>query len=198
VYLLNIPNYGTWIGATPEKLLVGEIPIFKMDSLAGSRSLEDPFDWTDKEINEQQMVTNFIEEKLNHSGIKFHKSPTETVQAGNIEHLHTEFVTENCFSPMDLVENLHPTPAVSGIPREPAIDFISQTEKHSRKLYSGIIGIAQEGMYNLFVNLRCAELRKDSVDLFVGGGLTKDSIKEVEWNETEFKSQTLLSVIEKM
>jgi isochorismate synthase len=36
---------------------------------------------------------------------------------------------------------------------------------------------------------------KDKFALYVGGGITPDSISENEWNETVLKSQTLLSVL---
>ena len=51
---------------------------------------------------------------------------------------------------------------------------------------------------NLFVNLRCTELFANAVNLYVGGGITKDSIPEAEWEETELKAKTLSVVFEKV
>lgn len=197
-YVCHIPNVGTWMGASPEKLLVGKVPHFEIASLAGSRSVDNKFDWSEKEINEQQVVTESIERILKTLAIDYEKSETKTVQAGNVEHLFTGFRTNNCNKPLRLAEQLHPTPAVSGFPKEKAINFINSYESHQRELYAGIVGFVHRDRLDLYVNLRCAKIHSDYIDLFVGGGVTTDSIPSIEWEETEFKSQTLLSIIEKM
>ncbi len=92
---------------------------------------------------------------------------------------------------------MHPTPAVCGIPLDSAKQFIKQTEGYDRKYYTGFLGPCNvNGKTNLFVNLRCAELFANNINLYIGGGITKDSIPEKEWEETELKSKTLLSVLE--
>ena len=80
--------------------------------------------------------------------------------------------------------------------RQEAIDLISDIEDQERRLYSGIIGLIEKNSTNLFVNLRCGELRDKSAFLHVGGGFTVDSIPEEEWEETELKSETLTNVLQ--
>ncbi|HXB11581.1 MAG TPA: chorismate-binding protein, partial [Bacteroidia bacterium] len=64
------------------------------------------------------------------------------------------------------------------------------------KYYTGYLGPYNiDGKAELFVNLRCAEVFNDSVNIYVGGGITSDSVAEKEWDETVMKSQTLLSVM---
>lgn len=78
-----------------------------------------------------------------------------------------------------------------------AQQFIKGTERYDRKYYTGFLGPCNmDSKTNLFVNLRCAEVFSDSVNLYIGGGITKDSKPEKEWEETELKSKTLLFAFE--
>jgi isochorismate synthase len=77
--------------------------------------------------------------------------------------------------------------------------LIRIVEKHDRGFYTGFLGPWNlSGESKLYVNLRCAQLHKNKMSLYVGGGLTAESNPEDEWEETVRKSQTLLSVLEKM
>jgi len=97
----------------------------------------------------------------------------------------------------ELVGALHPTPAVCGMPQQTAYEYILQIEAHDRKFYTGFLGPWQlNGQSELFVNLRCAEFDHTALHLFVGGGLTSSSVAESEWEETEYKSKTLLAIAE--
>jgi len=118
--------------------------------------------------------------------------------AGPVKHLVTNFsfqLPESNIFP--LVQILHPTPAVSGLPRENALALIDKIESHKRKFYAGVIGFLSENEIKLFVNLRCAEIQENKAFLYVGGGFTKDSDVEKEWIETERKAETLLNVMQK-
>ncbi|NTW26283.1 MAG: hypothetical protein HGA37_16405, partial [Lentimicrobium sp.] len=67
-----------------------------------------------------------------------------------------------------------------------------------RAYYTGYLGPVGNGAANLFVNLRCTRIIKDNALVYVGGGLTADSMPQAEWDETVLKSSTMLSAIEKM
>jgi isochorismate synthase len=132
----------------------------------------------------------------------FNQKGPETVAAGKIAHLRTVFqfpVSEIKNKIGKLVKELHPTPAVCGLPKEKAFDLILTTEKHKRRFYTGFLGpVNQNGNTDLFVNLRCAELGENTMNIYVGGGLTASSVAENEWEETIRKSQTLLAVAKKL
>jgi isochorismate synthase len=82
---------------------------------------------------------------------------------------------------------------------ENALEFIQKIEKHDREYYTGFLGpVGFTDMLNLYVNLRCLKVYKDCVALYVGAGITSDSVPEEEWQETEIKAETLLSVIKKI
>lgn len=196
VYFFHIPTIGSWVGATPEVLIKGENNAFKMFSLAGSRNVENPFEWSEKEKTEQQLVTDAIVESLNSLAVKHKVGEVETYRAGNVEHLLTTIDLQT--DKLDaLIDKIHPTPAVAGYPRMKALQFIRSNELHDREFYTGIIGWKKKNSVNLFVNLRCAKLTAKSIHCFVGGGITAQSDSQKEWVETNFKADTLLSVLEK-
>ena len=96
----------------------------------------------------------------------------------------------------DLINALHPTSAVCGMPLEAARNFILESEKYNRKYYSGFLGeYKMQEQTNLFVNLRCCEIESQKTILYVGCGITKDSQTDKEFIETENKAKTILSVL---
>ncbi len=202
VYLACLPGYGVWIGATPEVLLKLDDDHAETVALAGTKPLEN-IKWTEKEIKEQQIVTDYIEELLFSNDInEYGKTPLSTVTAGNVVHLKTGFniSLEQLNGKIGkVIKALHPTPAVCGLPRDHAYQLIKKVEKHDRQFYSGFIGPWNlDKKSQLYVNLRCAEIGDSKMSLYVGGGLTADSNSEAEWEETIHKSKTLLSVVENL
>lgn len=197
VYLISSDLFGTWIGATPEVLIQRKGSKAQTMSLAGTIPVNEPVEWSDKELKEQEYVTTFIADELSRINLTdLKQSDVKTVEAGPVKHLRTDFKFEiEHKEVMNLVSALHPTPAVSGLPRNKAIDLIHQVEKHDRAFYSGLIGIQNEQNSDIFVNLRCAQVFENEISLYLGGGYTKDSVIENEWNETEAKALTLLQVI---
>jgi len=202
VYLAYIPPYGIWIGATPETLISCHDGECHTMALAGTRLAGSEKEWGEKEKEEQAIVSRFILESLKTQQVKNLKvSDPVTKRAGQIEHLCTTFdfeLSEQSLLSASVTE-LHPTPAVCGFPKDDALQLISQFETHDREYYTGFLGpVNYHGKTDLFVNLRCMKITASKMILFAGGGITKDSIPEKEWEETELKTQTLLSVIEKI
>ncbi len=204
-YLINIPEMGAWMGATPEILLKGQGASLSTIALAGTLKFSgedlNTYQWGSKEIEEQDIVSRYINNCLKqlNADITRQEGP-KTIAAGSVVHLKTEFF----FNLPDykkqlgrLIENIYPTPAVCGLPKEEATDIILETENHNREFYSGFLGtIGLNDEVNLYVNLRCMKITFDHFQLFAGGGLTIDSDCIKEWEETNQKIQTLLTVIE--
>ena len=95
-----------------------------------------------------------------------------------------------------LVEELHPTPAVGGLPKAAAVDYILKQEGYDRSYYTGYLGpFAAFEQANLFVNLRCAQFLPDAVQLYTGAGITTGSVPAREWEEICRKASTFLSVL---
>lgn len=196
VYLISSPLFGTWMGATPETLLSGSQDEFETMSLAGTK-LNVNIPWGEKELEEQQYVTDFIASNLKKNKVENLKiNKRETVFTGAVYHLKTKIAFETNFSNWKKIVNiLHPTPAVCGMPTQNALRLILNIEKHNRQFYAGIIGFSKGNNLNTYVNLRCMQLKQNNTYLYVGGGITNKSIPENEFQETENKANTLLRVI---
>lgn len=197
VYLANIPNQSMWMGATPETLIrKSKVETYTI-ALAGTQAYEKKLLWNQKEIDEHNYVIDDIKSKLRELNINYDIGSTETVKAGEVGHLKTKInLQENNLSSKIIADKLHPTAAVCGIPQKEANSFIRTTEPHQREFYTGYLGELDENKESwFFVNLRCMQVFKNSFCLYVGGGITKDSIVEKEWEETALKAKTLLSVL---
>ncbi|MFK5854740.1 MAG: chorismate-binding protein [Bacteroidota bacterium] len=206
VYLFHIPEEGTWCGASPEILYKAVGDFVNIDALAGTRLITENngnANWSLKEKEEQYYVTLFIESLLSELGIDvYEESDPTTVTAGSLAHICTKFnipISSVKSKIGKLIAGLHPTPAVCGLPKADAFFLIQKAEQHQRRYYTGFLGpwnMKEES--HLFVNLRCAELGSDKINIYVGGGLTASSNPEAEYEETVHKSQTLLSIVENL
>lgn len=197
VYWLFHPEYGHWIGATPEVLLTVNHDRFETVSLAGT--LYNGSEWSDKEFKEQEIVTDYICDILEKNDIEeFDKVGPTTIKAGPVRHLKTTFIWQQNCHPLNLAQDLHPTPAVCGIPKESAFQLINDVEKHERQLYTGFLGPIDNEQPHFFVNLRCMQFINNKAYIYVGGGITPESDPEKEWLETNHKALTLLGIIEKL
>jgi isochorismate synthase len=95
-----------------------------------------------------------------------------------------------------MLQLLHPTAAVCGMPLEPALAFLKEHEGYDREFYAGYLGpVNVNNNINLFVNLRCMKLLYRKARLYAGAGVTIDSMPDKEWEETEIKFNTLLNVL---
>ncbi len=202
-YCFYHPQIGLWIGASPELLVSVKYQEFKTVSLAGTRWAELSGQWGSKEIEEQQLVTRYIDRKLRDLDLVFDCSKVETVQAGKLLHLKQEFVGQLQSSELiDLIKALHPTPAVCGLPADLAQEYLKENEDLDRSFYAGFMGPVQQidssgAVYSyLGVNIRSMKIENQIANLYVGGGITADSNPELEWEETVKKSMTLSSIFE--
>ena len=204
VYIMQLPEVGCWIGATPEPLLTIENGTVKTVSLAGTQvgtELEtEDYHWSSKEIEEQGIVTNFIEQTLRSLHIAdITRLGPENYRAANLIHLKTAFEfpqahIQNRFS--DLLKALHPTPSVGGLPKDEARNFILTNEQHDRGYYTGFFGPVNINEKSaVYVNLRCLQLFDNNFVLYSGAGITSSSVAEKEWEETDNKMLTLMNVM---
>ena len=219
VYLWYHPKVGCWLGATPEVLLKTRNKQFKTMALAGTHVFSEDLVWGYKEQEEQQIVTDYIMGNLKSEGIKFTTEKPYTIQAGHLAHLRTDI--SGSFASMDknnlqnLITVLHPTPAVCGLPKLLAKTFILENENYNRTFYTGFLGElnketqrknnrrnTENNAYRfhtktseLYVNLRCMQLKNDSASIYVGGGITESSNAEKEFIETCNKTKTMKILI---
>ncbi|TDD95780.1 isochorismate synthase [Flavobacterium cellulosilyticum] len=206
VYCFYHPKVGTWLGATPEQLLQSNDKIVKTIALAGTQKNNDSVEvvWQNKEKEEQQFVTDYIVDNLNSVASEILVSKPYSIKAGSIWHIKTDILAtmnSECYL-RNIIELLHPTPAVCGLPKEKSKIFILENENYHRTFYTGFLGELNRSnaddaiSSDLFVNLRCMEISGSIAHLFMGCGITKDSIPSKEWEESVNKSATMKKVLD--
>ncbi len=198
VYLMQHPATGTWTGASPELLLKRRGDQFETVALAGTRRMDSRTEWTQKERNEQAVVTTYIEQALTKLGIDgVQVGEVHDRAYGAIAHLESTIQFQSNRPLSELARTLHPTPAVGGAPLQSALDFIQLHESQSRGYYAGFLGLESPAGGDLFVNLRCIEWLADGLVVHAGGGIVKGSDPASEWEETEAKIASILSGLER-
>lgn len=221
VYCWYHPKVGLWLGASPETLMKVDGNTFSIMALAGTQEYKGTLNvtWGEKEKLEQKIVTDFIVESLNPLVISLKLLEIETVKAGNLLHLKTmisaQLKTDSKLN--QLILALHPTPAVCGYPKSKAKEFILKNENYNREFYTGFLGelnikteVAPKGSNRnienraysfsrkstqLYVNLRCMQIKENKAIIYIGGGITESSNPESELEETIAKSLVIKKVL---
>ena len=203
VTLWSTPQTGTWLVATPEPLLRKSQDAFTTVALAGTQPYlpgqeEGSALWSEKNKKEQDVVARFVENILREEADHVVRSERHTLRYGNIQHLCTDF----SFTLKDnelqrrLLQRLHPTPAVCGLPQYDTRNAILQAESSPRRYYAGFSGpLNLQGQTHLFVSLRCMQLFSSRAVLYAGGGVMPESTEQEEWDETCRKLETMLEVL---
>lgn len=220
VYIWFHPKIGLWLGATPENLLSLKDSQLSTMSLAGTQlnlGSED-IEWDKKETEEQQIVTDYIAESLDSLVEDLKITKARTIKAGDLLHLQTRISGKLINSNLaEVIQKLHPTPAICGMPKNEARQFILENENYDREFYTGFMGELnltekisrntnrrniENSAYSiirqvssLYVNLRCMKLTNGTAHIYIGGGITKYSIAESEWEETINKANTMKKVL---
>lgn len=200
VYTLFHPEIGTWMAASPELLIKTCSDNYITDALAGTRlvNYDSNTEWGQKETEEHLYIETYVNEKLDNINATFSKSETSTLQAGQIEHIHSRYYIDKVNIDLTrMISELHPGPAISGFPPEKALEIIDKVESHDRLYYCGYLGPINmnDNEVAFYINLRCMQVFRNGYMLYVGGGITIDSDPELEWQETEMKSETLNRII---
>lgn len=203
VYLCHTPVTGTWMGSTPEILLSGEGRGWHTVALAGTMPMQGevmPTCWSMKNREEQAYVAQYIRDVLSHYGHEVTEEGPYTSRAGQLVHLKSDFrfYLNQPDQLGELLDALHPTPAVCGLPKLETHNFILQHEGYDRSYYAGFVGwLDPDGHTDLYVNLRCMEVFSHCVRPYAGGGILQQSSVELEWQETEEKMKTMLCLLKR-
>lgn len=198
-----------FIGASPERLISMHNNQLLTDALAGSapRGKTEAEDAnlakgllnSEKDIREHQVVIDFIVDRLSKLGITPDFSPVpRLLQLSNIQHLWTP-ITARIPADIHLLKilaQLHPTPAVAGVPRDIALEQIRRCESCDRSLYAAPIGwIDRRGNGEFAVGIRSALIDGDRAILYAGAGIVAGSEPEKELAEIHLKLQPLLNAL---
>jgi menaquinone-specific isochorismate synthase len=195
----------SFIGASPERLLAVRDDELLTEALAGSArrggtasedaSLAAALLRDDKELREHQLVVESIAWRLTALGLRPEMPAKPGVRRfANVQHLHTPIRAGlSCGRRiLDVLGQLHPTPAVGGSPREAALPRIPELEAFPRGLYAGALGwVDSRGGGEFFVGLRSALIDGRRARLYAGAGIVEGSDPERERAETELKFRAM-------
>lgn len=200
VFMFYTPVSGAWLGASPELLIEAKNEKWRSFALAGTRPANSLQDWDEKNISEQKIVTKYIVDKFSSISNEITLFGPKTQKAGNIEHILSEIIASVTPKTSDelssFLSKFSPTPALCGFPKEESLERIQRLESFDRGFYGGFCGpFDSTSDFSLYVNLRSIMFSHNYWCMYVGGGITPQSVIEDEWIETERKSQGILSRI---
>ncbi len=198
-----------FVGATPEQLVRSEHGQVQTMALAGSaRRGENEEEDThigmellqsQKNNSEHAIVVAMVQAALkNHCTSVSVSSTPRLLKLQNVQHLKTsisgELLPGRCI--LDLLADLHPTPAVGGFPRQEALAAIRETELLDRGWYAAPLGwINVDGHGEFAVALRSGLIDGSEARLFAGCGIVADSDPEAEFAESCLKFQVMLRAL---
>jgi len=196
------------VGASPERLLGLEHGLVVADALAGSaprascddadqllggRLLGDP-----KELAEHAVVVREILGALEPlcTALVASHSPS-LLRLPNVQHLasHVHGRVRPEVGVFELLERMHPTPAVGGAPRVAALDWLRRHGEADRGWYTGGVGWLDDAGADIWVALRCAALSGSVASLYAGAGIVAGSDPQQELRETGWKLQAMLEAL---
>lgn len=209
-YLFAFENNGDcFVGATPERLVKVEGSDLLSTCLAGTA----PRGATEKEDREigQTLLNDeknrkehdFVVQMINNALLKTCTDisiPEKPVlhPLKNLQHLYTPVTAKlkQNFTIFDVVEQLHPTPALGGTPTKESLKFIREHEQLDRGWYGAPIGWIDSNNNGEFaVAIRSALIQRDEASLFAGCGILADSDNKMEYEETKIKLMPMLTVL---
>lgn len=204
-YLLKRSDGSGFVGATPEELIRVSAGRLRTVALAGTRrrgagdddaALAQDLLRSPKDNEEHVLVAEAIVSSLDGLArdVTLPESP-EVAGFVDVQHLRTpvEARLNDGVTPLQLLDRLHPTPAVGGLPRAEALAWLDDHEGLDRGWYAGPIGwVDSRGEGVFVVALRSALVRGAEATAFVGCGLVRGSEPRAEWDETRAKLGTIL------
>jgi menaquinone-specific isochorismate synthase len=199
----------SFIGASPERLVRVAAGRMHTEALAGSAprgesasedaAFAQALLHSEKDLREHRLVLESIARRVADLGLKLeHASQPRVLGLANVQHLHLP-ISANLPAGvhlLDLIARLHPTPAVGGTPREPAVAAIARLESFSRGLYAGPQGwVDHRGGGEFFVGIRSALVDGRTATVYAGAGIVAGSSPEKEFAETELKFKALVGAL---
>lgn len=205
-FLLAFDEQNAFLGSSPERLWRRIGSALRTEALAGTvaNHVEDHQAWAlgqwllkdDKNQRENMLVVEDICQRLKQKVGVLDVLPAQIVRLRKVQHLRRCIWTELA-EPDDAVclQQLQPTAAVAGLPREPAKSFINDVEPFEREWYAGSAGYLSSQQTEFCVTLRSAKVTGATVRLYAGAGIVAGSDPELEWQEIENKAAGLRTLL---
>ena len=207
-FLLQPPSGGTFYGATPERLVTQRGRTVETEALAGSIGrgetqaedafLADQLRDSEKDSHEHALVVDTICDQLDPLTSGVETGDRAIRKLATVQHLQTPIRATLASEEhvLSVVEALHPTPAVGGLPPDGALETIRDAEAFSRGWYAAPVGwFDEEGDGAFAVAIRSALATGDEATLFAGAGIVEDSDPAKEWDELQLKYGPMLDAL---
>jgi len=206
-YAFQLSAQHCFISCSPERLYARENNTVVTEALAGTvnrgrdkredQLLKDNLLHDKKIDRENYLVQEFIIANLKQLKAQVTQLPAHVLQLQHVQHLciPIQAIVNKETKDSDLLYKLHPTPAVAGTPKLPALQFINDKEPYIRGWYAGAIGIIEKNRSDFSVAIRSALISNNRIELFAGAGIVTGSIAAQEWQELDNKIQTILNIL---
>lgn len=207
-FLMQLSKEDAFVGASPERLYSREGLRIESEAQAGTRrrgkndnedaELSKVLLGSEKDFREHDLVIQDIESKLSNLCIDSGWiDQRKIIKLSHVQHLRSRFggILKEGVSDFDILQALHPTPAICGRPKEAALACIRELEEFDRGYYCGPIGMLGSKKSEFAVALRSALVSQNRIRLYAGAGLVKGSTAEDEWNEIESKMRLYYEVL---
>lgn len=200
MFLFSLKPHCTFFGKSPELLFLRDGLDIQCEAIAGTRqrsvsltedeSIKEELRSSKKESREHEVVGEWVQDCLEACcmpGVK--AGAIKVLDLPHLHHIYQHFsgVLKPIMKDYDILQLLHPTPAIAGFPKEKAIKFIREHEPFKRGLFSGIVGAYSPKRSCYVVAIRSGMLIDSSLELFSGAGLLAESESGLEWDELDIK-----------
>ncbi|WP_250658301.1 isochorismate synthase [Alkalimarinus coralli] len=199
---------GTFVGNSPERLFIREHDHIWTEAIAGTvnrgESLEEEQAYerellSDPKIqNEHRLVVDYIQSVLSgFSNQSIPQTSSSVLKLSNIQHLSRSFEADlkHGIDDPEIVNTLHPTPAVCGVPLSNAMALINSQSDHARGWYAGAVGTVSEQRTELCVSIRSLMISQKTLYCYSGVGIVAGSEPQSEWDELDAKIRTVLGLL---
>ncbi|MGR3973231.1 MAG: isochorismate synthase [Candidatus Rhabdochlamydia sp.] len=192
LFMVQLDAQTAFLGATPEMLFSKQEDVITTEALAGTLLTHEP--WSRKEFLEIDAVKVYLQEKLLPYCHALHWMPPTEKTFHHLKHLYQEL--QGQLKPHilaeELIEALHPTPALGGSPSHLVLPYLKDLEPFDRGWYGAPLGVITPSTADIAVGIRSALIQGSQVHLFSGAGIVKESCPLQEWEEINRKIDHLI------
>jgi len=200
-------NSNAFVGVSPELLYRRKGSLLQSEAVAGTRTRGKFFKEdlknekellnSDKDLWEHQLVCNHVRGTMDVlcDSVKEDRG-TRILKLEHVQHLYTRYygkLNSGVFD-KDILNSLHPTPAVGGHPCRSSLPIISELEHFDRGWYGGPVGWIAGDSAEFAVAIRSGLISGNTIDLYSGAGIVKGSVANAEWKELEAKIKKYLKI----
>lgn len=199
-----------FLGATPERLYYRKGNKISTEAVAGTRprGYDDESDNflgqqllnSSKEILEHRLVLDSIKNILKNLCSRLNNNEqVALLKLSKVQHLVTHFngLLKDSITDVDIIKEMHPTPAVGGVPKTEALAMINNLEPFERGWYAGPVGWIGAETAEFVVAIRSGLINKNCLFLYSGAGIVKGSCPDDEWHEIENKLGNFIKAVSK-